>query len=64
MLVPIRDLKKLNECYFKRTEAASKVYKINHYDRSSKKYSASPVDDIHSEIFIKSSKEVFIGFTY
>ena len=40
------------------------VYLVNHYERSSKKYSVSPVDDINKELFIPGSKKVFIGFIY
>jgi hypothetical protein len=64
MLVTIKELKKLKECYFKRTESAHAIYKINCYDRSLKKYSVSPVDDMNRELWIKSDKPVYIGFTY
>ena len=64
MLVAIRELKKLDEVYFKRSETAERVYKINFYDRSLKKYSASPTDDMNSELWIKPTKQVFIGFEY
>jgi hypothetical protein len=43
---------------------SGKVYKVNHYDRSSKKYSISPVDDIYRETFVKSTRLVYIGFEY
>ena len=64
MLVPIRDLKGLNECYFKRSEFAKRIYKINYYDRSYRKYNVSPVDDMNSNLWIKPYKPVFIGFEY
>lgn len=40
------------------------VWTINHYDRSSKKYSLSPVDDMNREIFRDANKLVEVGFTY
>lgn len=50
--------------YFKRTESAKKVFKRGEYCRTSKAYECSDVNDINSVVFIKSTKPVFIGFTY
>jgi hypothetical protein len=62
--VTINQVKKLKEIYIKLKPDSEKVYVVNHYDRGSKKWSISPCDDIFSERFVKSTKEVFIGFTY
>lgn len=62
--IPLNQLKKSKEIYFKRKESSNTIYTINHYDASSKAYSCSNVDDINNEVFIKSNKLVFIGFTY
>tara|TARA_R110000822_G_scaffold130927_1_gene267698 strand:+ start:118 stop:312 length:195 start_codon:yes stop_codon:yes gene_type:complete len=64
MLVAIRNLPKMDVCYFKRTESAKTMYKINFYDRSLKSYSTSPVDDMNREFWIKRDKPVYIGFEY
>lgn len=40
------------------------VWTVNHYDRSSQKYSLSPVDDMNREIFRNANTMVEIGFTY
>lgn len=40
------------------------VWVLNHYDRSSQKYSLSPVDDMNREIFRDGNKLVEVGFTY
>lgn len=50
--------------YFKRKIDSNKIYKKSHYDRSTKTFSCFNVDDINNEIFIKSNKIVFTGFTY
>jgi hypothetical protein len=60
----IKNLTKLKEKYFMRRLDGKTVYLVNHYERSSKKYSVSPVDDMNKELFIPGSKKVFIGFTY
>lgn len=60
----INQLKTNGEVYFKLQPDNSVVYTLNHYDRSSKTYSISPVTDINKERFIKSNKPVFIGFEY
>jgi hypothetical protein len=64
MFIKMNELKKNNEIYFKKKETSNMVYKLNHYDRSTKSYSCSSVDDICHEVFIKSNKLVFVGFTY
>ena len=64
MFIKMNELKKNNEIYFKKKETSNMVYKLNHYDRSTKSYSCSSVDDINHEVFIKSNKLVFVGFTY
>lgn len=40
------------------------IWVLNHYDRSSQKYSLSPVDDLNREIFRDANKIVLIGFEY
>lgn len=40
------------------------VWVLNHYDRSTKKYSLSPVDDMNREIFRDGNKLIEVGFTY
>jgi hypothetical protein len=62
--ISINQLKNNGEVYFKLQPEANAVYTLNHYDRSSKTYSISPVTDINKERFIKSNKPVFIGFEY
>ena len=64
MFIKMNELKKNKELYFKKKESSTMVYKLNHYDRSTKSYSCSSVDDINHEVFIKSNKIVFVGFTY
>ena len=64
MFIRMNELKKNKEIYFKKKETSNMVYKLNHYDRTSKSYSCSSVDDIHHEVFIKSNKLVYVGFTY
>lgn len=60
----IKNLTKLKEKYFMRHLNGKTVYLVNHYDRNSKKYSVSPVNDMNKELFISASKKVFICFTY
>lgn len=50
--------------YIKRKADAQTIYKKGAYDRSSKSYSCSDVDDMNREVFIKADKLVFVGFTY
>ena len=50
--------------FFKRTPTAKTVYRRGDYDRASKSFSCIDCDDICREIFIKSTKQVFTGFTY
>lgn len=40
------------------------VWVLNHYDRSTKKYSLSPVDDMNREIFRDSNTLVEVDFEY
>ena len=62
--IKLNQLKTSGETYFKLKPESNAVYTINHYDRSTKTYSVSPVSDINKERFIKSNKPVFIGFAY
>jgi len=62
--ISINQLKNNGEVYFQLKLGSNTIYKINHYDRSSKSYSISPVTDINKERFIKSNRQVFIGFDY
>lgn len=49
---------------FKRKSAAKAIYQKGHYDRGSKTYCCSDVEDMNREIFIKGDKEVFVEFEY
>ena len=60
--VTIKEVKKGE--FFKRKEDAKTVYVRGNYDVSTKAFSAYKFDDINSEIFIKSSKSVFIDFDF
>jgi hypothetical protein len=62
--IQLNQLKKHKETFFKCKESSNTVYKINHYNHCDKTYSCSNVEDINHEIFIKSNKLVFIGFTH
>jgi hypothetical protein len=62
--IQLNELKASKEVFFKRKESSNTIYRINHYNRCDKTYSCSSVDDINHEISIKSTKIVFIGFTY
>ena len=64
MFIKMNELKKRKELYFKKKETSNTVYMVNHYNREDKTYSCSSVDDINHEVFIKSNKLVFVGFTY
>lgn len=64
-LKAIKDLKKGE--FFKRQikgQPSDRVYIKGDYDRSTKTYSATAYDDINAEIFIKSNKLVYVGFTF
>lgn len=65
----IKDLQKSKETpYFKllnnKGVASKKIYFVNHYERSIKKYSISPFDDINSEKFVKPSQKITIDFEF
>jgi hypothetical protein len=62
--IPLNKMKASKETFFKRKESSNTVYTINHYNHSDKTYSCSNVDDINHEVFLKSTKLVFVGFTY
>ena len=75
--IPIRDLKKTKENFFKLIVykmtrrfqhptyfLSDEVYLVNHYDRASKTYSISPVDDLNKEEFVKDNRKIFVGFTH
>lgn len=62
--ISINQLKKSGAVYFQLKLGSNAVYTINHYDRETKSYSISPVTDINKERFIKSNRQVFIGFDY
>jgi hypothetical protein len=62
--IKIKDLKKSKEEFFKLNINSKTVYILNHYDRSSKTYSISPVEDFNKESFIKPERYIYIGFTY
>ena len=64
MQIQLNQLKKHKETYFKFKEESNTVYTINYYDRSTKKYSVSPVPDMNREMFIKPTRLIVIGFTY
>lgn len=61
----IKDIKKE---YFKlinsKGEVSKKIYKKEYFERSSKKYCISDVEDINSFRFIKSTQLVTIEFEY
>ena len=63
-----RKNKKIYSPYFKLVDSkgnlSKKVYFINHYDKSSKKYSISDTKDINSERFVKSSQKISVDFEY
>lgn len=50
--------------YIKRKENSKTTYVKGSYDRATKSYSCTDVDNINKEILIKANKIVFIGFTY
>lgn len=65
----IKDLRKQDkEAYFKLVnkngEASKTIYFVNFYERSLKKYSISPFEDINKEKFVKPSQLVKIEFEF
>lgn len=58
----LKDLKQGD--FFKRKQDAKTVYVKHHYDRASKTFSCSDIEDMNREIFLKSNVEVFIDFEY
>jgi hypothetical protein len=50
--------------YIKRKIDAQTVYIKGAYDRATKSFSCVDANDMNREIFIKSDKPVFVGFTY
>jgi len=50
--------------YVKRTLTAKSVYVRGDYDRATKSYSLIDCEDTSREIFVKASKQVYVGFTY
>ena len=42
----------------------SRVYVLDGYDRSTKKYVAHAWDDINQEIFLTKTRQVLVGFTF
>lgn len=50
--------------YIKRKADSKAIYVKGAYDRASKSFSCTDVEDICRYVFIKASKPVFIGFTY
>lgn len=53
-----------NEFFKLKPTSTAPVYIKNHYDRQSKTYSISPVDDYNRESFKKPKLIVYVGFTY
>ena len=41
-----------------------RVYVMDGYDRSQRKYVANAFDDINQEIFLTSTRKVLVGFTF
>ena len=41
-----------------------KVYVLDGYDRSQRKYVAHAFDDVNQEIFLTSTRKVLVGFTF
>lgn len=41
-----------------------RVYVLDGYDRSQRKYVAHAFDDVNQEIFLTSSRKVLVGFTF
>lgn len=62
--IKMNQLKASKAYFFKLNPDSDMVYTYNHYERSIKRYSISPVTDINKERFIKADKDIFIGFEY
>ena len=66
MRVQLKEIKKGD--YFTLKEIAepkeSQVYIKGDYDKASKTFSVCKFSDVNSEKFLKSTKEVFTGFTF
>lgn len=41
-----------------------RVYVLDGYDRSQRKYVAHAFDDINQEIYLASARKVLVGFTF
>ena len=41
-----------------------RVYVLDGYDRSTRKYVAHAFDDVNQEIFLTSTRKVLVGFTF
>lgn len=41
-----------------------RVYVLDGYDRSTRKYAAHAWDDINQEIFLTKTRQVLVGFTF
>ena len=41
-----------------------KVYVLDGYDRSQRRYVAHAFDDVNQEIFLASTRKVLVGFTF
>lgn len=41
-----------------------RVYVLDGYDRSQRKYVAHAFDDVNQEIFLTSTRKVLVGFTF
>lgn len=50
--------------YIKRKVDAQTVYIKGAYDRATKSFECTDTNDINRQIYIKSDKSVFVGFTY
>lgn len=50
--------------YIKRKADAKTVYIKGAYDRATKSFECTDVEDINRHVYIKADKPVFIGFTY
>ena len=61
--IRLGDLKSTGEKYLQ-FPGQKTIWVLNHYDRGTKKYSLSPVDDMNREIFRDANKAVIIGFDY
>jgi hypothetical protein len=64
----LKDFRKTKEPYFrlvnKKGEVSKTTYFVNGYERSEKKYSISPFEDINKEKFVKSTQLVTIDFEF